>query len=327
MASTVRIGFHASHEQFTPGDLLQLVQQAEQAGFAAAMSSDHLHPWSEVQGQSAFSWAWLGAAMQATALDFGCLAIPMGWRYHPAVVAQAGATLAQMFPGRFRWMALGTGQALNEHITGDRWPSKPERQARLRQAVEIMRGLWRGETVTSMAEPRTDEARLYVRAEPPPLLYAAALTPATARWAGEWADGLITVNQPPEKLRQMIEAFRSGGGAGKPLCLQVHLGWGRTDDEARQLAHTQWRGNIVGAAVAELLRMPEEFEGATQHVRPEDLDGHVLISADPARHREWLEAFVALGFEEIYLHNTGTNQREFIAAFGADVLPSFGVSS
>lgn len=327
MSPPVRIGFHASHEQFSPSDLLQLVRQAERAGFAAAMSSDHFHPWSDVQGQSGFSWSWLGAAMQATALDFGCLAIPMGWRYHPAIVAQAGATLAEMFPGRFRWMAVGTGQALNEHITGGRWPAKPERQARLRQAVEIIRALWRGETVTSADEPRTEEARLYVRAEPPPLLYAAALTPETAAWAGAWADGMITVNQPPEKLRQMIDAFRGGGGDDKPVCLQVHLGWGRTDEEARHLAFEQWRSNIVGAGVAETLRMPADFAGATQYVRPDDLDGHVLVSSDIARHRAWLEEFVALGFEEIYLHNTGTNQREFIDAFGAEIMPPLGGAS
>jgi coenzyme F420-dependent glucose-6-phosphate dehydrogenase len=326
MALPVKIGFHASHEQFSPRDLLQLVQQAEQAGFAAAMSSDHFHPWSEVQGQSGFSWSWLGAAMQATALDFGCLAIPMGWRYHPAIVAQAGATLAEMFPGRFRWMALGTGQALNEHITGGRWPAKPERQARLRQAVEIMRALWRGETVTTTAEPMTDEARLYVRAEPPPLLYAAALTPQTAGWAGAWADGMITVNQPPDKLRQIIDAFRGGGGEGKPVCLQVHLGWGRSDDEARHLAYTQWRGNIVGASVAETLRMPADFQSATQFVRPDDLEGYVLVSADMARHRAWIEEFAALGCAEIYLHNTGANQRAFIDACGEELLPAFAAA-
>ena len=143
-----RIGFHASHEQFAPSALLQLVRQAEAAGFDGAMSADHFHPWSERQGQAGFGWAWLGAAMQTTAFDFGSLCIPGGWRYHPAVVAQAAATLAEMFPGRLRWIAAGSGEALNERMVGAGWPGKAERNRRLEAGVEIIRALWRGEAVT-----------------------------------------------------------------------------------------------------------------------------------------------------------------------------------
>src|SRR3954463_9201074 len=139
------IGYHCSHEQFPPSELLSLVSLAHGVGFRAAMCSDHFHPWSERQGQSGFAWSWLGAAMQATDLPFGVVNAP-GQRYPPAVVAQAAATLAEMFPGRF-WVALGTGQNLNEHITGHPWPSKPDRQARLRESVDVIRALWSGETV------------------------------------------------------------------------------------------------------------------------------------------------------------------------------------
>lgn len=142
----MNIGFHASHEQFTPRHLLALVQKAEQAGFQSILSSDHFHPWSEAQGESGFAWSWLGAAMQATSLDYGVVNAP-GQRYHPAIIAQASATLDQMFPGRF-WLCQGSGQALNENITGDKWPSKEIRNARLKESVEMIRELWKGEYVT-----------------------------------------------------------------------------------------------------------------------------------------------------------------------------------
>src|SRR4051812_39172788 len=204
-----RFGFHASHEQFTPRDLLDWTRLAEQAGFDCAMSSDHFHPWSERQAQSGFAWSWLGAALQATALPFGVVNAP-GQRYHPALIAQASATLAQMFPGRF-WVALGTGQYLNEHINGDPWPPKPERQARLKEAVAVIRALWAGETVNHETPWfRVRDARLYTRPETPPRIFGAAITEDTARWAGGWADGLITVGKEPENLRKLIDAFREG---------------------------------------------------------------------------------------------------------------------
>src|SRR3990170_4026998 len=141
MAAAV-IGFHASHEQIGPDRLLRLVQAAEAAGFDAGMCSDHWAPWSEEQGESGFAWSWLGAALQATSLSFGVVNAP-GQRYHPAIIAQAAATLSVMFPGRF-WVALGSGQLLNEHITGAGWPAKPARNDRLRECAEIMRLLWAG---------------------------------------------------------------------------------------------------------------------------------------------------------------------------------------
>ncbi|GGL78453.1 TIGR03885 family FMN-dependent LLM class oxidoreductase [Wenxinia marina] len=319
-------GYHASHEQFAPDELLALAISAEAAGFQAVMSSDHFHPWSPGQGQSGFAWSWLGAAMQATSVPFGSLAIPGGWRYHPAIVAQAGATLDRMFPGRFRWMAVGSGQALNEHITGGRWPPKAARNDRVEAAVEIIRALWAGETVSRDGPIPTEEARLYTRPASSPGLVGAALSPATAERVGGWADGMITVNQPPDRLRTMIERFRAGGGEGKPLFLQVHLSFAETDEEARAAALAQWRANIVPANVAETLRMPEDFEAATRTVRSEDLEGHVLVSADLQRHRDWLAEFAELGFEEIYLHNVGLNQRAFLDAFGAHVLPKLATA-
>src|ERR687898_1799077 len=166
------IGFHNSHEQVHPAELLKAVQHAEEVGFTGAMSSDHFSPWSARQGQSGFGWSFLGAALATTSLPFGAVNAP-GQRYHPAIIAQAIATLGAMFPGRF-WVALGSGEAMNEHITGERWPVKSLRDARLRECVEVMRALFAGETVSHSGLVQVDRARLWTRpATPPPLIGAA----------------------------------------------------------------------------------------------------------------------------------------------------------
>ncbi|HEX2172312.1 MAG TPA: TIGR03885 family FMN-dependent LLM class oxidoreductase [Dehalococcoidia bacterium] len=313
------IGYHASHEQFAPSDLLTWVQTAAQAGFTAAMCSDHFAPWSEQQGESGFAWSWLGAAMQCTVLPFGVVNAP-GWRYHPAIIAQAAATLAEMFPGRF-WMAVGTGQALSEHITGLVWPDKDERNAHLKECVDVIRALWAGETVRHRGRIQVHDAKLYTRPARPPALIGAALTPQTAEWVGGWADGLITINQAGDQVRQVLDAFRRGGGEGKPRYLQVHLSYARTEEEALQNAWEQWRTNVFASSLAEELEMPEQFEAAARFVRPEDLTGHVRVSADVEQHLRWLREDLELGFDAIYLHNVGRNQPEFIEVFGKQVVP------
>jgi coenzyme F420-dependent glucose-6-phosphate dehydrogenase len=314
------IGYHASHEQFAPSELLACVRTAERAGFAAVMCSDHFAPWSERQGHSGFAWSWLGAALQATSLPFGVVNAP-GDRYHPAIIAQAAATLAEMFPDRF-WVALGTGQAINEHITGARWPTKAERNARLRECVDVIRALWAGETVTHHGWIHVEEARLWGLPERPPPIIGPALSEETAEFAGAWADGFITVNAPRAQLEKLVAAFRRGGGDGKPLYLQCHLSYAATDEEARANAFDQWREPIFPGFVNEHLRTPRQLEAAARFVRPEDLDPYVRISADVERHLEWLRGDLALGFEQIYLHNVGRNQQEFIEIFGGRVLPA-----
>src|SRR6187402_879951 len=168
------IGFHASHEQVHPRALLAAVQLAEQAGFDAAMCSDHLAPWSERQGESAFAWSWLGAAMQATHLPFGIVNAP-GQRYHPVIIAQAIATLSSMFEGRF-WAALGSGEASNEHITGEPWPRKELRNERLLECVTIIRALLAGEEVSHSGLVTVDRARVWTLPEVQPDLIAAAVS-------------------------------------------------------------------------------------------------------------------------------------------------------
>ena len=313
------VGFHASHEQLSPSALLGAVQRAEEAGFDAAMCSDHFAPWSVRQGHSGFAWSWLGSALQATRLPMGVVTAP-GQRYHPAITAQAMATLADMHPGRF-WAALGSGEAVNEHITGDRWPDKAARDARLLECVAVIRALLAGEEVTHHGLVTVDRARLWSRPSTPPGLYGAAVSEATARTVGSWADGLITVNQPPDALRRVLAAFQEGGGDGKPALLQVHLSWAETEDEALSIAHDQWRSNVFSSELNWNLELPEQFDVAATHVRPEDVCRSVLVSADPARHAAELRALLNLGFDGIYLHHVGQEQDRFIETFGAKVLP------
>src|SRR5918997_3715854 len=211
------VGFHASHEQIHPAELLTAVRAAEQAGFTAAMCSDHLSPWSERQGQSAFAWSWLGSALQATSLPFGVVSAP-GQRYHPVIIAQAIATLGAMYEGRF-WVALGSGEASNEHVTGQAWPRKELRNARLLECVEIIRALLAGEEVSHDGLVTVDRAKVWTLPRTMPKLIGPAVSVATARWAGSWADGLITINAEPATLREMIDAYRSAGGSG-PLGIQ-----------------------------------------------------------------------------------------------------------
>jgi probable non-F420 flavinoid oxidoreductase len=317
------IGFHASHEQIHPTELLQAVQRAEEAGFTAAMCSDHFAPWSERQGHSAFAWAWLGAALQATSLPFGVVNAP-GQRYHPAIIAQAIGTLEAMYPGRF-WTALGSGEAVNEHITGDAWPNKDRRNARLEESVTVIRSLLSGQEVSHDGEVTVDRARLWTLPDHPPPLLAAAVSALTAGWAARWADGLATVGQAPDALRSIVDAYRSNGGDG-PLVLQVHLSFAESDDEALAIAHDQWRTNVFSPPLCWDLDLPETFEIAATHVPPEALHGTVNVSSDPARHVAWLQEAIDLGFDELYLHHVGQEQSAFIDTFGERVLPQLEVT-
>lgn len=318
------VGFHASHEQVHPAALLEAVQHAEAAGFTAAMCSDHFAPWSERQGESGFAWSWLGAALATTDLTFGVVNAP-GQRYHPAIIAQAAATLSAMFPGRF-WAALGSGEAANEHITGDRWPRKEQRNQRLAESVEVMRALFAGEEVSHDGLVTVDRARLWTLPEEPPPLIGAAVSARTAGWVAGWADGLVTVNQPIDTLKEVVGAYREAGGTG-PAALQVHVSYDPDEERALAIAHDQWRNNVVGPPVAWNLETMEEFDSLGQQVEPDDVRGAVLVSSDPKQHAAWLAELIDVGFDRLYLHHVGKEQREFIDVFGAEVLPELDVTA
>jgi coenzyme F420-dependent glucose-6-phosphate dehydrogenase len=309
-----RIGYHASHEQFAPSDLLRYVKLAEAAGFACAKSSDHFHPWSEKQGQSGHAWTWLGSALEATDFPIGVISAP-GYRYHPAVLAQAIATVGEMYPGR-TWVALGSGEAINEAIVGEYWPDKPERNARLAECVEVTRALLAGETVTHRGRVNVVEAKVYSRPQMPPLLLGAAVTAATARWCGGWADGLLTAGRDARALRPVIEAFRENGGETKPVCVQAALSWAPTEDEAYDEALDQWSACCVGGEVNWDLRRPSDFDTLAKVVTREAIDLCVHVSPDIERQFGWVMSLAELGVDDIYLHQVGRKQEAFIEAFG-----------
>ena len=314
-----RIGFHASHEQISPRQLLADVQRAERAGFDMAMCSDHFSPWSERQGHSGYTWSWLGAALATTDLAFGCVSAP-GQRYHPAVHAQRIATLGQMFPGRF-WVALGSGEASNEHITGDGWPRKEIRTQRLEECVDVIRRMLAGEEVSHDGLVTVDRARLWDRPDPTPLLVGPAVSVESAGRVAAWADGLVTVNQPVDTLRDILAAYRDAGGRGR-TALQVHLSWAPDEGEALRLAHEQWGGNVYGPPISWDIETAEAFDVLWKQVEPESVRESVRVSADLGQHRAWLTEYAELGFDDLYLHHVGQEQDAFIDTFGEHVLPA-----
>ena len=314
----LRVGFHASHEQIDPARLLRDVRHAEQAGFTMAMCSDHFSPWTSNQGHSGYTWSWLGAALATTSLSFGCVSAP-GQRYHPAVLAQKIATLGVMFPGRF-WVALGSGEASNEHITGAVWPDKETRTRRLEECVEVIRALLGGQTVSHDGLVTVDRAKVWERPEPVPLLVGPAVSVESAGRVAAWADGLVTVNQPVESLRKVVGAYRDAGGTGR-LALQVHLSWSPDPEEALRIAHDQWAANVFGPPVSWDTATVEAFDTLATQVPPEAVRTPVRVSADLGQHLEWLTEYAELGFDDLYLHHVGQHQTAFIDAFGEHVLP------
>ena len=312
------IGFHASHEQASPSRLLEDVRLAEAAGFGAAMCSDHIEPWSRRQGHSGFAWSWLGAALATTDLRFGVVTAT-GFRYHPVVTAQATATLASMFPHRF-WFALGSGEHCNERMSGVAWPPKEERQQLLGENLDIVRRLHAGEVVDHDGAVRVDRGRVWDRPETPPDILLPALTPETAGRFADRVDGLVTVNAPLDDLRRILGAYHDGGGRGRTV-LQVHLSWAPTRERAREIAREQWATNALPPDLMAELATPEEFEARAAELDDGDLEGAVIVSDDPAEHVDRLCEFAELGFDEIYLHHVGPDQRPFIDTFGDTVLP------
>ncbi|TCJ17057.1 TIGR03885 family FMN-dependent LLM class oxidoreductase [Flaviaesturariibacter flavus] len=315
------IGYQASHEQFSPSQLLRYVQLAEAAGFTSVNSSDHFFPWSRAQGQSGFAFSWLGAALATTTLSFTSVCAP-GQRYHPAIVAQAVATLAELFPGRYD-VALGSGEALNERITGAPWPPKAERNVRLGECAAIIRALLQGKEVTHHGTVTVEGARLYTVPAAQPRLFAAALSPETAGIVAAWADGLITVRQEYSRMRAVLDAFRSNGGDGKPACVKVDLSYAATDAAALQGAWEQWRNNIFSGTVLGELSTVAQFDALGDLVQPEEVKEKVLVSSSLEEHADAIASLKELGFERIILHNVNREQERFIEDFAAKVLPQF----
>ena len=328
---SLSIGYAAMLEQFAPAEAVALSALAEQHGFSGVMAADHFQPWVPQQGQSSFVWSVLAALGERTTGDFGPGVTAPTFRWHPAMVAQASATLASMYPGR-HWLGLGSGEALNEHIVGQYWPEPPERINRMFEAVDIIKKLFAaslaGRDVKHSGQFfKLESTRLWTMPPVAPEILVATAGPVTARRAGKHVDGLITVGAPLEKISMLFGRFAEGAReAGRdpstmPKVLQVHMSWAQTDEEAMTNAMTEWPNGGMKFPKADI-RSPFDFEQMAKLVRPEDFEGRMVISADPDKHRAEIQKYVDLGFDRIYLHNVGRNQREWIETFGRDVLPA-----
>ena len=326
----LQLGYAAMLEQFHPTEVLELAAFAEQHGFSGVMAADHYQPWVPQQGQASFVWNVLSALGQTTTGDLGTGVTAPTFRWHPAMVAQASATLAAMYPGR-HWLGLGSGEALNEHVVGRYWPDAPERISRMFEAVDIIKKLYAsghsGKDVRHEGQYyRLESTRLWTMPEHSPDILVAASGPVTARRAGRTVDGLITEAAPREHLELLLRRFAEGAreagrdSATMPKVLRLHVSWADDDDTAARNAVTEWPNLGLRFSKSDI-RSPYDLEQMARMVRREDFDGRVLISSDPDAHRAHLQAFADLGFDRIYLHTVGRNQREFVEVFGRDVLP------
>lgn len=317
-----KYSYHASHEQFSPSQLVSFCKLAENHRFDAVFCSDHLQPWATTQGNSGHLWSWLGAAMQATHhIAFSTITVPGGMRHHPVMVAQAMATLEEMFPGRLPWIAFGSGEALNEAALGGDWPPAPQRNQRLEEAAGIIRQLMRGQSVTDLGMFDLHDARIWVGSKNSPQLFGSAMTEATAHWVGGWADGLLTLGTDLGGLSKIINAFRQGGGRGKPVHVKIDTCHGKSRPSALEEAHRQWRYACVERRKHHDLRTPEAFEAESHTLKVEDMDRHVLIWTDAQELIDHLWACIQMGVGAINLHHVGIQQPAFISTVGSSVIP------
>jgi coenzyme F420-dependent glucose-6-phosphate dehydrogenase len=322
------LGWKAGPEQFPPIELLDYAVAAEEAGFESINVSDHFHPWSE-EGQAPFTWTWLGAAAVRTkSIELGTgLTCPI-LRYHPAVVAQAAATLASMAPGR-AFLCIGTGEALNEYAATGVWPGYETRQAMLKEALSLMRQLWTGEEVSFEGEYYTTrKARLYTLPEEPIPVYISSLVPASASFAGEHGDGLITTGgQEPTVYQKMLEAFEQGARqAGKdptkmPRLIELNVAYG--DDLVPAIEGTKkyWAGTFIPALFDQRIYTPKMSAENGKVVEADAIRKKGCFSSKPEDHVQFVQKYLELGFDQIYFHYAGADQKEFIQRYGRDVLP------
>jgi G6PDH family F420-dependent oxidoreductase len=328
--SGLTVGYAAMLEQFGPQEVVGYTALAEQHGFSGCMAADHFQPWVPRQGEAAFVWNVLTAVGERTRGDLGPGVTCPSFRFHPAVVAQASATLEAMYPGR-HWLGVGSGEALNEHVIAGYWPEAGERSARMFEAVEVIKKLFdaslAGKDVRHEGKYfKLETTRLWTMPETAPPVLVATAGPVNAKRTGRFADGIITVGAPLEKIGGLFDRFAEGAReAGKDpdamlKVLQLHLSWAPTDEQALANAITEWPNGGMKFPKADI-RSPHDFAQLAQLVRAEDFAGRMVISADPDVHRAAIQRFVDLGFDRVYLHNVGRNQAEWIEVFGRDVLP------
>ncbi len=314
----MELGYSLSCEDHRPDALVRFAKMAEDIGFRFAFISDHYHPWTRRQGQSAFVWSVLGGIAQVTRrLRLGTAVTCPTARMHPAIVAQAAATTASMLPGRFV-LGVGTGEYLNEHILDGAWPTHETRLEQLGEAVEIIRLLWAGGSHTHRGKHFTvQRAQVFTLPDTPSPIYVAASAVSVARAAGRFGDGLIATTPDP----RLVEAFREGGGAGKPCLGQLTVCWAADEAAARKTAHEFWPVAALAGPLMSELATPRLFEEATKPVTEEIVAQAMVCGPDPDRHLAALQEFERAGYSQVFVHQVGLDQEGFFDFYRQKVLP------
>ncbi|HSE03922.1 MAG TPA: TIGR03557 family F420-dependent LLM class oxidoreductase [Methylomirabilota bacterium] len=314
----VRLGYKLSSEEQGPRELVRLARMAEDSGFAFTLISDHFHPWTDRQGQSPFVWSVIGGIAQATrTLALGTAVTCPTMRIHPALVAQAAATCALLMEGRF-FLGLGTGENLNEHIVGLGWPETEVRQARLLEAVQVIRLLWAGENASHHGRHFTVEnARLYSRPDTPPPLLLAVGGPRSAELAGRVADGMIGTEPEVE----VTERFRRAGGADKPRYGELTVCWARSESAARRTAREVWPTAAMESSLSWELPLPAHFEAVAELVTEDAVAESVVCGPDPERHLAAIAKYGDAGYDHVCIHQVGPDQAGFMRFYAREILP------
>jgi len=310
-------GWFLSCEEYTPAELVEQAVAAERAGFEALWVSDHFHPWNDAQGESGFVWGIIGALSQVCSLPVTTAVVCPTTRIHPAIVAQAAATAAVQLGGRFR-LGVGTGEALNEHVLGDAWPSFDVRMERLEEAVALMRRLWEGDFVTQAGPHfQVENARIYTRPEEEIPVYVSGFGPKATDVAARIGDGYLSTSPDADLVRR----FKAASG-GKTTQGGAKAAWAPTRDEGIDLAHTLWPHQLLPGELAQVLPSVRHFEQASELVTREMVAEQMVAGSDVEPHVEQLQTYLDAGFDEIYVACMGPHYLDMIEAYGRDVLPA-----
>ena len=313
-----KIGYFLSCEQFGPKELVDQAKRAEAAGFDALWISDHFHPWNDEQGQSPFVWGVIGALSEATSQPVSTAVTCPTVRTHPAIIAHASATAAVQLDGRFV-LGVGSGEALNEHILGDSWPSVAVRQEMLDEAVGVIRKLHKGDEVSHHGRHyEVQEARIYTRPEQPVPIYVSGFGPQGAELAGRIGDGYVLAMPDGE----LVKAFRNSGGDDKPVQAGTKVSWDQDPDAALKVAHRLWANEGLPGQTAQILPRPKDFAALMSLVAPEEVAEIVACGPAPDTHVVQVRKYVDAGIDEVYVQQIGLDMDGFFAAWERDVMPA-----
>jgi coenzyme F420-dependent glucose-6-phosphate dehydrogenase len=306
----MELGYALSSEEHSPADLVRHARAAEEAGFGFGLISDHIHPWVDAQGHSAFVWSVLGGIAQATdKFRIGTGVTCPLMRIHPAIVAHAAATTACLMPGRF-FLGVGTGENLNEHVLGAKWPAPDERLEMLEEAVEVMRLLWQGDYETHRGKHYTVEnLRIFDLPDDPIEVAVAAMQPQAAQLAGRIGDSLVNVAPKQE----IVDKFEESGGKGKPKYGQITVCYAESKDEAKKTAFEVWPNALVEGSASQELPLPSDFEQLTEDRDADELADTLTLGPDVDEYVEQVKEYEQAGYTHIYFHQVGPDQDAFLA--------------